>query len=542
MRFSKINRNRMSIILLLLLFLSFGCTISLAADDITVDFYVIVPDRTPPSDTIYITGVFNNWDPQSTPLRHVGENVWKTTITFGDYQKIQYRYTRGTNETAERALIGVDSDQTRTIQTTDVGGGKMAVVDYVTFWQDEASRDELVFTRPVNTAPFARVAQLPAGDKFPSKFVEGLPALVLRGPVKPIRNVILMIGDGYGISHRTLARIASGGPNAKLVTEQGLWEVGLANTHSLDSLATDSAAAGTQLATGYWTNNYMVGMLPDGTEVPTIAELAKELGKGTGLVVMSKLTHATPASFGAHAYDRNDELDIALDLFNNKFDVLLGGGRDQFIPKSAKGQRTDGRDLLKEFEAAGYVVVKNVTGMKNTNYKGDKIFGPLAAGHLGKAMNRTYKIKDLVDHAITRLDRYENGFFLMIEGSAIDWGGHDNDGYRVITESLDFEDTVEYVLNYAMKRDDTLVIVTADHESGGLTIVGGSASGTSAEVAWVHGDHTGTPVGVYSYGPNSYLFGGNMYLADIPCIIARMWGVTDFGPEREVVDLNTGVR
>lgn len=122
----------------------------------------------------------------------------------------------------------------------------------------------------------------------------------------------------------------------------------------------------------------------------------------------------------------------------------------------------------------------------------------------------------------------------MVEGDQIDGGGHNNDGYRVVTEMLDFETAVQVAVDFASGRDDTLVVVVADHETGGLGITSGSAYGTSAEIGWVHTGHTGSPVAVYSFGPNSVLLGSHMYLANIPKIISLGWGVTDFGPEREL--------
>lgn len=366
-----------------------------------------------------------------------------------------------------------------------------------------------------------------------------LPPLVLRGEPEPVRNVILLVGDGTGIAQRTLTRIVMGGANNPLPSEL-MWEVGLANTHSANALVTDSAAAATQLATGHWTNNGMRSVTPEGERVKTILELARELGKATGLVATSEITHATPAAFAAHETDRGDQTDVAVWMLKNRVDVLIGGGRSQFLPRSELGSRTDGRNILSEFEFAGWKVFDNMESVKKDS--SPRILALISKAQLAYAEYRGDTLADMTEEALKRLAQKPNGFFLMVEGSQIDWACHDNIGRRMVHEAMEFEDAVDVALDYARKRDDTLVIVVADHETGGLAITGGSPDSTSVEIRWIGTDHTGTPVAVYSYGPSSHLLGGHMYLADIPVIIARSWGVDDFGPSRQVIQLRPGWR
>jgi alkaline phosphatase len=345
---------------------------------------------------------------------------------------------------------------------------------------------------------------------------EEYPPIYLRGQTEPTINVIMLIADGAGLTHRTLAWIIRSGANSRLPSEK-MWEVGIADTHSADALVTDSAAAATQLATGYWTSNGMISVTPDGTLAKTILELAKEQGKSAGLIATSRITHATPAAFGGHCAAREDEDEIALWMLTNEVDVLIGGGRRHFLPDSGTGKRTDNLNLLSEFEKLGWAVTDSFDTL--TTDGSARVCALLANNHLPPAANREYTLQDLIHEAIRRLSTNPRGFFLMVEGSQIDFAAHMNDEVRAVEDLLDFEGAV------------------ADHETGGLAIVGGSTDSNEAEIAWACNEHTGSPVVVYSYGPNSHLLGAHMYLADIPAIIALSWGETQFGPERKCLFL-----
>lgn len=530
--------NRHLCFIVLCLLLATASTAAVGASPIKVDFYVIVPDRTPTGDIVYIgSEAANQRDAASVAMRHIGNNVWTTTLEIAEGQILDYKYTRGTWETVEKDSTGADIE-TRSVVALDLGGGQLLVIDYVPLWADELDRADVTPITALQSiapayeesdtleAPIREIVYLGSQN-----FYDGLPVLYLHEPVKPAKNAILLINDGTGLSHRTLARICAGGPNYRLPSEQ-MPIVGLANTHSRGSLVTDSAAAGTQLATGYWVNNRTISVDPDGVPLKTILELAKELSKSTGIITTDSVTGATPASFGSHAGDRGDDPAISTGIFDNRVDVVMGGGRKHFVPGTENGARIDGRNLLKELQDEGFTVVDNVDDLKADNNL--RAWALLNSGSLTGAASRNYTLGDLTEEAIRRLSQNENGFFLMVEGDQIDGGGHNNDGYRVVTEMLDFETAVQVAVDFASGRDDTLVVVVADHETGGLGITSGSAYGTSAEIGWVHTGHTGSPVAVYSCGPNSVLLGSHMYLANIPKIISLGWGVTDFGPEREL--------
>jgi alkaline phosphatase len=363
---------------------------------------------------------------------------------------------------------------------------------------------------------------------------EEYPPIYLRGQIEPTVNVIMLIPDGAGLTHRTLARIVRSSAYSRLPSEK-MWEVGIADTHSADALVTDSAAAATQLATGYWTSNGMISVTPDGTLAKTIFELAKEQGKSAGLIATSRITHATPAAFGGHCAAREDEDEIALWMLANEVDVLIGGGRRHFLPDSGTGKRTDNLNLLSEFEKLGWAVTDSFDTL--TTDGSARVCALLANNHLPPAANREYTLQDLIHEAIRRLSTNPRGFFLMVEGSQIDFAAHMNDEVRAVEELLDFEGAVAEAFEFAKADGNTLVVAVADHETGGLAIVGGSTDSNEAEIAWACNEHTGSPVVVYSYGPNSHLLGAHMYLADIPAIIALSWGETQFGPERKCLFL-----
>jgi alkaline phosphatase len=375
-----------------------------------------------------------------------------------------------------------------------------------------------------------------AGPSCSAINTEEYPPIYLRGQIEPTVNVVMLIPDGAGLTHRTLARIVRNSANSRLPSEK-MWEVGIADTHSADALVTDSAAAATQLSTGYWTNNGMISVTPDGTLAKTILELAKEQGKSAGLIATSRITHATPAAFGGHCAAREDEDEIALWMLSNEVDVLIGGGRRHFLPDSGTGKRTDNLNLLSEFEKLGWAVTDSFDAL--TTNGAARICAFLANSHLPPAVDREYTLQDLTHEAIRRLSTNPRGFFLMVEGSQIDFAAHMNDEVRVVEELLDFEGAVAEAFEFAKVDGNTLVVVVGDHETGGLAIVGGSTDSTEAEVKWACNEHTGSPVVVYSYGPSSYLLGAHMYLADIPVIIARSWGVTEFGPERKCLFLSS---
>jgi alkaline phosphatase len=325
----------------------------------------------------------------------------------------------------------------------------------------------------------------------------------------PVKNVILLIGDGMGIVQTTSAMIAADGP---LAIERAP-VVGLQTTRSANRRVTDSAAAGTALATGTKTDNGMIGVAPDTTALTSVLEKAVGKGLSTGLVATYRITHATPASFIAHVPDRNDEEEIAADFLDTDITLFIGGGRAKFE------QRADGRNLSDELKAKGYRVAYTEEELKGIT--SGKVAGLLADSHLPDILggrNLQY-LANATDKALEILSQNDRGFFVMVEGSMIDGGGHDNSIDKIVAETLDFDRAVARAFAFADTHPGTLVVVTADHETGGLTI---PADGSGVEYLFSTGGHTATMIPVYAYGTGAERFGGTMDNTDIPKRIAEL--------------------
>jgi alkaline phosphatase len=277
-----------------------------------------------------------------------------------------------------------------------------------------------------------------------------------------------------GSAHRTAARLYSVGRGGELAMDR-LPETGMARTWSTEGVVTDSAAAGTALATGVKTYNKAIAVDPDGKPVPTILEKAQGAGKSVGLVTNVSLSDATPASFAAHNAERGDYLDIMLDMFNHNVDVLLGGGEDYFLPVGTAGcypdggDRTDSRDLIEEAVAKGYRHVCNEAELESVDPgTTDKLLGTFA----DYDMPRPYapSLAEMTEKAFAILDKNPRGFFLMVEGGQIDRAAHVNDAIDTLDDTVGFDKVVEAALAFQAEHPDTLVIVTADHATGGLAI------------------------------------------------------------------------
>lgn len=344
-------------------------------------------------------------------------------------------------------------------------------------------------------------------------------------PDAQIRNIILFIGDGMGITQITAGRLKSLGPNGRLHIDR-MPVTGLLVTHAADDLITDSAAAATALASGFKTNNGMIGMLPDNTRAVTILEALREKGFSTGLVATSSITHATPACFAAHVPSRNMHPEIAAQMLDAGVDVLLGGGRAYFVPrKDPHSQRPDDLSLLDRAEQNGYRLVQNREELSQVH--GGRVLGLFNDDEMRYEAHEP-ALGEMTAKAIELLRGNEKGFFLMVEGSQIDWGGHDNELDYVVREMLAFDEAVKTGLDFALQDRHTLVVVTADHETGGLAIKGGSIDGKDLKVGWASTHHTGQPVPVFAYGPHSLRFTGVHDNTRVPIIFAELLGVEPF--------------
>jgi alkaline phosphatase len=320
--------------------------------------------------------------------------------------------------------------------------------------------------------------------------------LLKQGP-KPVRNIILMIGDGMGVSQIYAGMTANHG----YLNIERFENIGFSKTHSANDYITDSGAAATALSTGYKTFDGAIGINTDTLPVRTILEYAEKSKKATGLVVTCSVTHATPAAFIAHQPFRNYDEEIAADFLKTDIDVFIGGGLKYFT------QRKDNQDLTKTLVKNGYKIVYSPDSIQSVS--DDKIAGLIWDKHAPKISEGRGDILNISTlKAIETLNRDSDGFFLMIEGSQIDWGGHDNDTQYIIDEVLDFDHTIASVLDFAIKDGNTLVIVTTDHECGGMTLNGGNIEKGEVIAKYTTGDHTGVMVPVFAFGPGSEKFRG----------------------------------
>ena len=277
--------------------------------------------------------------------------------------------------------------------------------------------------------------------------------------------------------------------------------VGFSKTQSSDDFITDSAAGATAFSIGQKTFNGAIGV--DSLKRPqtTILETAESYGLSTGLVVTCAITHATPAAFIAHQPSRKMDLEIAYDYTKTDVDVVIGGGQRYFY------NRSDGMNLMDTLKNKGYVVLDS--NMDFSNFASGKFYAFTDYFHPPSMREGRGDLSERASlKAIEILKQNKKGFFLMIEGSQIDWGGHANNTEFIATEMVDFDITVGKVLDWAEKDGNTLVVVTADHETGGFALNGGSIKNKTVKGSFTTGGHTGIMVPVFAYGPGADEFTG----------------------------------
>jgi len=336
------------------------------------------------------------------------------------------------------------------------------------------------------------------------------------------RNIILLIGDGMGIGHITAARCAGPGRDGRLAIDT-MPVTGLALTHSANALVTDSAAGGTALATGVKTSNGTISQTPDGKPLKSILEIARDMGKSTGIVSTKFITDATPAVFVAHASKRSQREDIAAQMVASGVDVILGGGKQDFLPKSAGGTRSDDRNLLDEAKKLGFDVFDTADAMSAST--SDRILGLFAPSSMTSERPEP-TIAEMTAKAISILARNQKGFFLMSEGAKIDSEAHANNAAGVVRELLIFDDAVKAALEFAKKDGSTLVVVTADHDTGAMSVQEPNEKNPKFTAGWVSGGHSGNMVAVYAFGPGAQAFTGTHDNTEIPRIMANLWDMT----------------
>lgn len=320
------------------------------------------------------------------------------------------------------------------------------------------------------------------------------------------RNVIFIVGDGMGTAQIYSSIVAqTDRPSAFLRFPYS----GFSRTYSFNRYTTDSGAGGTALMTGHKVENHHVAKGPDGTNYNSFLIDAHNLyGKAAGFVVTSSVLDATPASTYAHVSNRKMFDSISLQMSQCPFDVMIGGDKNHFLPENRK----DGLSPIDTLMARGYDMVYNVMDMSRSRSR--KLCGLLSPDNPAGAMERGRMLTLGALKAIEILNRNDNGFVLMIEGSQIDWACHNNDSAYLAAEMADFEDMLNAVLDFAQRDGQTLVVVTADHETGGLTLLKGSIAEGTSRPTWATGGHSGVMVPVFSFGPGADLFSGVMQNTD----------------------------
>ena len=330
-----------------------------------------------------------------------------------------------------------------------------------------------------------------------------------------VRNVIYLIGDGMGLSHASMLEIEEGYRPTAFDRAQS---IALVSTRSANNRVTDSAAAGTALATGTKINNSALGLTPDSVELTTMMELARDRGMATGLVVTCYLQHATPAAFYANTPKRSRYDEITEQLLACNFDVLIGGGT-----------RWMNEERWRQVGEQGYTIARNEEELLAAT--SDRLFALLAEENLPKAPERGDYLPKATAKALELLSREKEGFLLMIEGSQIDGAGHARNAAHLLAEMRDFEQTIAVAMDFADRHPGTLVVVTADHETGGLSMPSGNSDFTLSESGIDYrfgtGSHTGIRVPAYFYGAGAEQFGGQMDNTELARQIMRIVGLAE---------------
>ena len=310
------------------------------------------------------------------------------------------------------------------------------------------------------------------------------------------KNIILAIGDGVGPNQITLSRIAIGGLDHRLFIDQ-IPYLGTSLTHSYNNAYTDSAAAATAWSTGYKTKNRYLSLDPDKKILDTIVEMLHKKGYASGIVATSSVTHATPAALYAHIDSRYEYKNIANQLINSSIDIALGGGKEFFD--------------LNKINDTHYVLTEKESLQLNFDHS-KKLIGLFDDNGIERSNEKPTQ-RQMTNFVLNHFNKQCSGFFLMTEGSQIDWAAHDNDANEMIEEFKDFDLTIRDLINFVNEDNETLLIVTSDHETGGLQIL--KQDDDKVVVQWGTGGHTSIPVGVHAYGPGAELFQGLMDNTDI---------------------------
>ena len=369
-------------------------------------------------------------------------------------------------------------------------------------------------------------------DAFIEVLPEGAPLIQkdLESVERKASNIILLIGDGMSISQISSYRLLKGGPNERISVDK-FPVSGIVLTHSENAIVTDSASSATAYSTGVKTNNGALGLDKDMNVLENLTETIHKYGLVSSLISTSEITHATPAAFASHVDLRWKTDEISKQMKESDVMTILGGGRHFFLPEEMGGKRDDGVDLLSEVKKS-HTLLTNINELTNFDFSDNgKVMGLFADEHLRdieKPENHSLEptSSEMLDFAIKRSLNFQdqgcNGFFIMVEGSQVDWAGHANNINYLKQEMKDFDEAVQQALDFAKTNKDTLVLVTADHETGGLLIEPELPADYTAEgvkfsfnTGIGYGSHTGVPVPIYAYGPGSKNFTGTLDNTDV---------------------------
>jgi len=370
--------------------------------------------------------------------------------------------------------------------------------------------------------------------------VSAVMALQLAAPAASFagtaKNIIFMVPDGMGLADLTATRIYKNGLDGAPLSFETLKHIGYQRTYSANSTITDSAPAASAWACGEKFNNGEISFHGDGRPFkPSILELAKNKGKSTGLVATSTITHATPAAFGSHVVSRNCENEIARQLIEvTGVDLLLGGGVDKFKSVKADQCGTKG-DFIQTAQERGYAVAFSKKELDQAVADGSKkVLGLFNAAGLTPEYTRAAgisepRLPEMTAGALKVLGKNKRGFFLMVEGSQVDWANHAKDYPYQLGEMLAFDESVQVVRDWINadeeRKDNTLLIVVADHDTGGFAINGPQTAllkaGQTVEAGWTTGNHTGVDTLVWSEGPGSKALGKSIDNTDIYGVMVR---------------------
>lgn len=332
-----------------------------------------------------------------------------------------------------------------------------------------------------------------------------------------VRNIIYIIGDGMGSGAHALASLRAHGEQGRLVMDR-LPHQGLALTHSKNSRVTDSAASGTALAAGFKTNNSSVGVLPDGSPCTSIAALAKARGMSVGILTDDYLAGATPAAFYAHQPNRAMTDEIMAELVHSGYEIFFANdtGSD-----SLRDNQTTGTNLVEVMTGLGYAFSYTVNDFKTSLTQSEKSVGLMPSGEISFQKGDVRVLGDVMQASLERLNRNPNGFFMLFECSLPDKGGHSSDMNQSVFGTLRTDWLVKTAVDFALTHPGTLVVVTADHETGGISAVRGTAD--ADPVAYTREpNHTSAPVPVGAFGPGAQLFARVLDNTDIPRIMAYL--------------------